>query len=388
MQTTEVHRQHRTRVPAVAVVGAVLGMLILAPVAAADGNCGRVGGGGTRGCPPAPNPTPLTLSFTMPGRVDAVAVTVTLTRSRQEGRNGPPGSAPDLQVRTWQTDGQNPRPPTLEEQGYILAVEGRRQDGTLLVYENLDIPEWTPGQTILVLVRPEQPPAPTGRIRNWQTTRVYALFEARQAAVNAIASIGLPTLQVQANPAAGLTNLPNWFWMSVQQGQLDPARGLTVPIPWETTWQEEVDVCQAGTVPGSDPPVINPCQSRRTEWQDREDSGVITANISVQLQATNVTWWFGDDQMEGYARDGLGVASYDINSPSPVRHTYLVSSLQQVEQGGYAVRAFVSWQATYSLSLDNGQGETLTIPGARSNVFTARHEVRESQAVLAHTRGN
>jgi hypothetical protein len=217
---------------------------------------------------------------------------------------------------------------------------------------------------------------------------VYALFEARQAAVNAIASIGLPTLQVVANPAAGLTNLPNWFWMSVQQGQLDPARGLTVPIPWETTWQEEVDVCQAGTVPGSDPPVINPCQSRRTEWQDREDSGVITANISVQLQATNVTWWFGDDQMEGYARDGLGVASYDINSPSPVRHTYLVSSLQQVEQGGYAVRAFVSWQATYSLSLDNGQGETLTIPGARSNVFTARHEVRESQAVLAHTSGN
>jgi hypothetical protein len=131
---------------------------------------------------------------------------------------------------------------------------------------------------------------------------VYALFEARQAAVNAIASIGLPQLQVQANPAAGLTNLPNWFWMSVEQGQLDPARGLSVPIPWETTWQEEVDVCQSGAVPGSNPPVINPCQSHHTEWQDRRESGVIIANISVQLQATNVTWWFGDDQVESYAR--------------------------------------------------------------------------------------
>jgi len=48
--------------------------------------------------------------------------------------------------------------------------------------------------------------------------------------------------------------------------------GLSVPIPWETTWEEEVDVCLAGAVPGSDPPVINPCQSHRTEWHDRRPS--------------------------------------------------------------------------------------------------------------------
>jgi hypothetical protein len=70
-----------------------------------------------------------------------------------------------------------------------------------------------------------------------------------------------------------------------------------------------------------------------------------------------------------------------------VRHTYLVSSLQHVDQGGYEVRAFVAWQGTYVLSLSNGQSETFTIPGARSNVFAARHEVRESQAVVtARTR--
>ncbi|MDQ6671524.1 MAG: hypothetical protein M3069_12370 [Chloroflexota bacterium] len=185
------------------------------------------------------------------------------------------------------TQSPTPRPPTLEEQGYTLASQARRQDGSLLVYENPDIPEWTPNQTILVLVRPEQPPAPTGRIRNWQTTRVYALFDARQAAVNAIARIGLPPASCAGQSRRGLTNLPNWFWMSIQQGQLDPASGFSIGIPWQTTWQEEVDVCQAGAVPGSNPAVINPCQSRTTEWQDRSESGVITASISVQLQATN-----------------------------------------------------------------------------------------------------
>ena len=174
--------------------------------------------------------------------------------------------------------------------------------------------------------------------------------------------------------------------MSVQQGDLDPGRGFSVAIPWETTWQEEVEVCQSGQVPGSDPPVIDPCQSKTQEWEDESESGVITANVAVQLQATNVTWWFGDGQAEPYAREGLGKASYDINDPSPVRHTYLVSSLQHVAEGGYDVRAFVAWQATYSLALSNGQSETFTIPGARSNVFAARHQVRESQAVVAQTR--
>lgn len=66
----------------------------------------------------------------------------------------------------------------------------------------------------------------------------------------------VPQLQVQANPAAGLTNLPNWFWICVQQGQLDPGRGFSVDIPRETTWREEVEECQSGQVPGSDPPVL------------------------------------------------------------------------------------------------------------------------------------
>ena len=367
-------------------VGVAMTLVPLGPSALAEANCGPLGGGGTRGCPPTPNPTPLTVVFAMPGRNDAVAVSVTLTRGLQEQPNGPPGAPPELQVRTWDLSSPNPRPPTLEEQGYILASQARRQDGSLLVFQNPNIPEWTPGQTILVFVRPEQPPAPTGGIRNWQTTRVYALFEARQAAVNAIQSIGLPQLQVQANPAAGLTNLPSWFWLSVQQGQLDPGRSMSVSIPWETTWQEEVDVCQPGQIPGSDPPVINPCQSRRTEWEDRRESGVITANLAVQLQATNVTWWFGDDQVESYSRAGLGRASTEINDPSPVRHTYLVSSLQHVADGGYEVRAFVAWQATYVLALSNGQGENLTIPAARSNLFSVRHQVRESQAIVAQGR--
>jgi len=222
MRTTDAGRAPSLLTVVAVFVCGTVGWILIAPAVALgqSASCGPLGGGGSLRC----NPTPVTISFSMPGRDDATAITVTLARGLQQDRNGPPGSPPAVQVRTWETDPTTPRPPTLEEQGYILASEARRQDGSLLVFENPDIPEWTPGQTILVLVRPEQPPAPTGRIRNWQTTRVYALFEARQAAVNAIASIGLPQLQVQANPAAGLTNLPNWFWVSVEQGKLDPAR--------------------------------------------------------------------------------------------------------------------------------------------------------------------
>src|SRR6478672_5166870 len=96
----------------------ILATLITAnPRAVADGGCGPFGGGGT-GCTPVPNPAPLTLVFSMPGRDDAVAVTVTLTRGLQQDRNGPPGSPPGVQVRTWETNPTSPRPPTLEEQGY------------------------------------------------------------------------------------------------------------------------------------------------------------------------------------------------------------------------------------------------------------------------------
>src|SRR5437868_2266288 len=70
------------------VIGVILlaaaGLLVGTPSALADGNCGPIGGGGTRGCPPTPNPTPLTVTFSMPGRNDAVAVTETLTRGLQQ----------------------------------------------------------------------------------------------------------------------------------------------------------------------------------------------------------------------------------------------------------------------------------------------------------------
>ena len=157
---------------------------------------------------------------------------------------------------------------------------------------------------------------------------------------------------------------------------------MTVSIPWETTWQEEVDVCEAGQVPDTDPPVVDGCRTRRTEWQDRRESGTIQASITIQLQATNITWWFGDDQFQSYAREGLGKASHDVSDPSPVQHTYVRSSLQDVAQSGYPVQAFVAWQAQYSLSLSSGESETFTIPGARSNVYTVRHQVRESQAIV------
>jgi hypothetical protein len=62
--------------------------------------------------------------------------------------------------------------------------------------------------------------------------------------------------------------------------------------------------------------------------------------------------------------------------------------LQDVAQGGYPIQAFVAWQARYSISLSSGESETFTIPGARSNVYAVRHQVRESQAVVGRRAGS
>jgi hypothetical protein len=95
-------------VKAAMVAAVAAGLLTLAPVAMADGNCEPIAGGGTQGCPPVPNPTPLSVTLSMPGQDDAVAVTVTLSRGLQQDRNSPPGSPPEVQVRTWDTDPTTP----------------------------------------------------------------------------------------------------------------------------------------------------------------------------------------------------------------------------------------------------------------------------------------
>src|SRR4051795_6139725 len=115
---------------AVRLATAVVALALLPAAALAQStSCGPLGGGGSLHC----NPTPVTIAFSMPRRDAAVAVAVTLARGQQQGRNGPPGAPPDMQVRTWDINPTTPRPPTLEEQGYILASEARRQDGSLLV---------------------------------------------------------------------------------------------------------------------------------------------------------------------------------------------------------------------------------------------------------------
>src|SRR6266545_5165798 len=91
----------RRRLPRLPLFALVIGVLLLrlsSPVFAdGGGGCGPQASRGT-GCQPTPNPAPLTLAFSMPGRNDAVAVTLTLTRGLQQDRNGPAGAPPEVQV--------------------------------------------------------------------------------------------------------------------------------------------------------------------------------------------------------------------------------------------------------------------------------------------------
>jgi hypothetical protein len=104
------------------------------------------------------------------------------------------------------------------------------------------------------------------------------------------------------------------------------------------------------------------------------------------LVATRANWWFGDGRYQPYGREGIGVASYDINNPPPVRHLYSRSSLQDVVGGGYEVQLDATWEARITVSTSTGESESFTIPVARTNVYAARHAVRESQAVVGQGR--
>jgi len=263
--------------------------------------------------------------------------------------------------------------------------------GRLLIYQRVDQQQPNPASRqdpfaelrVLLVPVAAQPPNPPNapQIRAWRTTRVDVLYESRQAAVNLVRRVELPGLELHANPTAGLTNLPSWFWATVGQGQLDPSGSITVPYPWETTWQEEVQVCAPRLVPNTDPPVID--RQCSTEWQERRESGTDYAVISVQLAAASFSWFFGDDRFDTFGRDaGLGRASRDMSDPSPVRHLYSRSSLDQLAVGGYLVQLYATWSATYSIATTTGQSESFTIPVARSNVYGLRHQVRESQAIV------
>ena len=73
-------------------------------------------------------------------------------------------------------------------------------------------------------------------------------------------------------------------------------------------------------------------------------------------------------------------------NPPPVRHLYTRSSLQQIAEGGYEVQLDASWEARVTVTTSTGQSESFTIPGARTNVYSARHAVRESQAIVGQAR--
>ena len=273
----------RYAISVLGVVSLILGMLTVPSRALAEGDCGPRGGLGKPGCgPPTPNPSPVVLRGGQPGSTQRTAITIVLERGESLGQSSPgtPGKPGGVNIFI-RTDSQPERQTTPEDAGYFLFMKDPMPNGgQLLIYQRLDQQQPNPPsrqdpfteiQVLLVPIAPEPPTAPTNpQIRNWRTTRVNVLYEARQAAVNLIQRIGLPGVGLHTNPAAGLTNLPSWFWATVDQGQLDPTGSLTIPYPWITTWQEEVQVCDSRQVPGTDPPGDRSAVPQRVAGRERE----------------------------------------------------------------------------------------------------------------------
>src|SRR5581483_612033 len=176
-----------------------------------------------------------------------------------------------------------------------------------------------------------------------------ASTDPREVALDALAHVPLPNIQIRMNPSLGLVALPGWFWVEGYNGQ-PFGTSRTVEVPPEVGPEVPVDV-----VPADDP---------------RRRGSSFT--VEVRVWASRYEWSFGD---------GAGLVTQSLGKPYPaesdITHTYEHSSL--LFPGGFPVRLTVEYRAEYRV---NG-GAPQPLPPVR-RTYEAGYRVQEVQPVLTN----
>ena len=176
-----------------------------------------------------------------------------------------------------------------------------------------------------------------------------ASTDPREVALDALAHVPLPNIQIRMNPSLGLVALPGWFWVEGYNGQ-PFGTSRTVEVPPEVGPEVPVDV-----VPADDP---------------RRRGSSFT--VEVRVWASRYEWSFGD---------GAGLVTQSLGKPYPaesdITHTYEHSSLRF--PSGVPVRLTVEYSAEYRV---NGGAPQLLPPVRRT--YEAGYRVQEVQPVLTN----
>ncbi|HVA23491.1 MAG TPA: hypothetical protein VMW62_03785 [Chloroflexota bacterium] len=155
-----------------------------------------------------------------------------------------------------------------------------------------------------------------------------------QVALDVLAHIPLPNIEIRVNPDIGLVAMPDWFWIEGYDGAaMQQSRTVTLPPPG----------------PGLPAPSFT---------------------VTVRIWPEEYDWLFGDGG--SLVAHSLGQA---YPAESDLQHTYDYSSLPFAQ--GFPVTVTVGFRAQYSI---NG-GAPQPLP-TLEHTYEANHPVQEVQAVV------
>lgn len=177
-------------------------------------------------------------------------------------------------------------------------------------------------------------------------------IDPREFALGMLREVGLPQLQVHANPGLGLVALPSWFWIEGYDGRpFGPPAGR-LEIPPEIGPQTAVSEVYPADCPCREPTYLS---------------------VELRLQPVRFAWRFGDSS-EPHVTRSLG---RPFPQESDIQHTYQHSSLY-AGRDGFPVEVHALYHAAFRV--DEGEWQDLGPIVAQPVVL--RHRVQEIQAVL------
>jgi len=207
-------------------------------------------------------------------------------------------------------------------------------------------------------------------------------FDPEAFARQLVQDIPLPSIQLGMNPRLGMVAVPTWFWVEGYDGAifgrseslLLVKRSCELVVVRDDAGDPLLDVDGRPTV--------------REECTTTTD----TVTVEVRLWPTHYVWDFGDRNGQpvacfgiGACPAGLGEVFTDTRHPSPIRHAYVWSSLNQGTHDAYTVGLAIDFGAQFRLSFNGETAGGWQDAPSRSGAWSAAHQVQEAQAVL--TRG-
>jgi hypothetical protein len=208
-------------------------------------------------------------------------------------------------------------------------------------------------------------------------------IDPRSFASQMVQSVSLPPVRLEMNPRLGMVAVPTWFWVEGYDGGVF-GRAETLLLV-RRTCRLVVDRDARGD------PLLDEQGRARVHETCTTTSDTLT--VEVRLWPKQYVWDFGDQNAQpvacsgiGPCPAGLGEAYVDSRHPSPIRHSYIWTSIDQGDDDAYRIGLAIDFAAQFRVSFNSPSGgQWQELPG-RSGAWAASHQVQEAQAVLTRPR--